>query len=188
MHCPFQLHHPTILPSFPSLQVAAAQRERRNTLLSSAAAVLVLLVLSVGILSQESGQPISSSSPDALGMPWDILALAQLSGASRRHQDRQQQQQRLADQEARVATWRDRQRSTVFQETVAEQARAAAAATSLSRRLGRAASALSAAAAADPFLEGDRARQGLSARTRGQPVHAPEGEAQEAALAAVADE
>lgn len=170
------------------MQVAAAQRERRNTLLSSAAAVLVLLVISVGILSQESGQPISSSSPDALGMPWDILALAQLSGASRRHQDRQQQQQRLADQEARVATWRDRQRSTVFQETVAEQARAAAAATSLSRRLGRAASALSAAAAADPFLEGDRARQGLSARTRGQPVHAPEGEAQEAALAAVADE
>lgn len=60
----------------------------------------------------------------------------------------------------------------MFQETAAEQARAAAAALGLSRGLSRAASALSAAAAADPFLEAERSRasQAVSASAGGLPL------------------
>ncbi len=159
--------------------------------------MLVLLVLSVGVLSQEqSAQPITTA-PQALGMPWDVLALSQLKPARRRQQQTQQQQAQqqqaqqpggrwLADQEQRVASWRDRQRSIVVQQTAAEQARAAAAAASLSRRLGRAASALSVAAAADPLLDVDRARQGLSTPMRSLRPRPLRNEAQEVAAAALA--
>ena len=178
------------------------QRQRRAYQLLSAAAALGLVVLVLCFTGlQQSAEPISAA-PSSLGLPSDALALAQLSAgggqqAQQQGQQGQQQpgsgwwsmwQQRMSDQEARVASWRNRQRSVVYEETAAEQAQAAATTALLGSGLTRAASALGRAAAADPFLEADAAKasQGLSAVARGLPLQPLGEETQQEAAAALA--
>lgn len=160
------------------LPQAAQRLRRRRGLAAVAVAAGALVVLCTAGRQQQAALLTSQAAPAALGLPADAAALtsshARSGGGSGSWHT---WQQRLEQEEARVAAWRERQRSAVREETAAEQAIARASAQqrwntgvqAAREAVSAAVSAAAAAAAADPFLDADEA---LARRHEGLPAAA----------------
>lgn len=156
-----------VLPHALSCRPQAAQRLRRRRSLASVVAVTAgaLVVLSTG-RHHHADLLTAQAAPTDLGLPAEAAALASsLGSSSDGGRSWRAWQQRLEQEEARVASWRERQRSAVREETAAEQAVARASAQqrwntgvrAAREAVSAAVSAAAAAAAADPFIDADEA-------------------------------
>ncbi|PSC68090.1 PAS PAC sensor hybrid histidine kinase isoform A [Micractinium conductrix] len=146
----------SLIPSSPHASLAGVglpQRQRRLRLVVAACAVLAAVVLLVAVegwqQSAMQARHAEGAAVDHLGMPVDALMVeagAGGKGARAGGTFWTLWQNRIADQEARVGAWRQRQKQIVYEETAAEEAAAAAT--------NKAAVLAAAAAEADTLLAG----------------------------------
>lgn len=182
------------LGSRPSLclQAITAHRQRRQRTLAAVAAAAGALVLLATVEGRHQSELLTAqAAPGTLGLPTvmadALVAASQAAAASGGAGSASltagvsgsgsgfwhMWQQRVDDEEERVNTWRERQRSLVYEETAAEQVQPVVGRFGSGLQAARAAAkhaaaAAAAAAAADPLLDADEAlaHQGLAAVAR----------------------
>lgn len=118
-----------LLPSTPPSATHARERTRRLRTLAAAGAALLTVLLLLAVESWQHSAPQSraniSTGRDVLGQPADAAVVEAASNGERATGWWGLWQNRIADQEARVSAWRERQRSIVYEETTREEAVAA---------------------------------------------------------------
>ncbi|KAL4427820.1 hypothetical protein ABPG75_001909 [Micractinium tetrahymenae] len=124
------MQRPVLLPSTPPAAAQAKERQRRLRTLAAAGAALLTVLLLLAVESWQQSALLARvdipTGREVLGLPAETALVEGSSDAARPTSGWWNLwQNRMADQEARVNAWRERQRSIVYEETNRDEAVAA---------------------------------------------------------------